>query len=488
MLEFLGKKLPSVESLKRVLENLMLPERDKKPLVVAWYPDYRCNFRCPHCSQSEYTQGENNQYLGRELLDSFKDLEMIREGCSNIYFLGGEPTILKDLMSFLKKCDDLKFDVIGLNTNGFRYRPEILKYVNLLVFSLNSLDPDKMQDMAGFPSGGENIHRIVLSNLKKYALESQNTGTEIVVNTVVTGENLDDVPAIMDLCRELGIKINIAPVIMPNGFPDGKLFGFPGGHKYFELIESLENEPELVSVSLAYLKKIKSFGYFKCVPNTVPGVDPEGKVIVPCPNLGSHKRISMEDNGGLLGAIAEGRNRMEGFDPEKDCVGICHKTCYVEAASISSVFDLINKTRIALALGVEDFDELPFGFRDLEVGGYEAVRDANLFVMEAYPFVDLSHIEKIDKLSTGAIDLLRSYFLIRVMKLQSELNLEPSLLELFAATVVDRLPNRIVEMLEFVEVAVNRPFLPDPTKRRKGDRLYQYAHMLKRELANRSKV
>ncbi|MBI5412379.1 hypothetical protein HZA43_04400 [Candidatus Peregrinibacteria bacterium] len=86
MLEILRKRLPSAGTLTRVIENLFRDEVEKKPLVVAWYPDCRCNLKCPHCSQSGNTRGARNS-APASLAQQYRDLGMIRQDCPNIYFL-----------------------------------------------------------------------------------------------------------------------------------------------------------------------------------------------------------------------------------------------------------------------------------------------------------------------------------------------------------------------------------------------------------------
>ncbi|MBI5412380.1 hypothetical protein HZA43_04405 [Candidatus Peregrinibacteria bacterium] len=101
--------------------------------------------------------------------------------------------------------------------------------------------------MAGVTSGRTDLGATVLDNLRKYALAAQESGVEVVVNSVITADNLADIPAIAALCKSLGIRLNIAPAIMENGLPDQRLSSSLERVEYLRLIESLQGEQGLMA-------------------------------------------------------------------------------------------------------------------------------------------------------------------------------------------------------------------------------------------------
>lgn len=82
-----------------------------------------CNFRCPFCHNSLLVlEPESQPVIGEEeVLSYLKKRQGILEG---VCITGGEPTLQKDLASFIRKLKELGY-LVKLDTNG--YRPQVLK-------------------------------------------------------------------------------------------------------------------------------------------------------------------------------------------------------------------------------------------------------------------------------------------------------------------------------------------------------------------------
>ncbi len=88
-----------------------------------------CNFRCGYCHNSEFVLPEKikqikDSFISEETLFNF--LEKRRGWIEGVVVSGGEPTVMGDLPTFLKKIKDMGF-LVKLDTNG--NKPEILKYL-----------------------------------------------------------------------------------------------------------------------------------------------------------------------------------------------------------------------------------------------------------------------------------------------------------------------------------------------------------------------
>lgn len=337
--------MPSPETVGRVLANLARPEKEKQPLVVAFYLTFGCNARCDFCSQGEYVYGEQKgRYNGDIEVDKqLEVLRTIRRDVPNIYFVGGEPTVYPGFERILQESNDLGFDTIGVNTNGLLFKPEILRLANMLVVSLHSMDPAKIASVYRVaPKRGVQA----LDNIKRYAAE-RDSRMQMTLNCVVTGENINDVYEIAKFCRELGIQLNIAPAILDGGKPDSALVGNPA---YQNLIDYLMSQNDLMAASRAYLKIVRDFEPFACTPHVVPGVHPNGDMVVPCPNLSEgQEMINVLEAGGVNEALRIGRAKFEEkhgiLDTQRRCAEMCHKTCYVEATGVSTVDGLKRMAR-----------------------------------------------------------------------------------------------------------------------------------------------
>ncbi len=82
-----------------------------------------CNFRCPFCHNGDLVLSPDKtpEFSPEEILSYLKKRQNILDG---VCITGGEPTLQKDLASFLVRIKELDL-AVKLDTNG--YRPEILK-------------------------------------------------------------------------------------------------------------------------------------------------------------------------------------------------------------------------------------------------------------------------------------------------------------------------------------------------------------------------
>jgi len=81
-----------------------------------------CNLRCPFCHNSQLLTGETQTLMDR---DAFLDFLKSRQGLlDGVCVSGGEPTLRRELPSFLESIRDLGF-LVKLDTNGTR--PHVVK-------------------------------------------------------------------------------------------------------------------------------------------------------------------------------------------------------------------------------------------------------------------------------------------------------------------------------------------------------------------------
>lgn len=80
-----------------------------------------CNFRCPFChNPGLVTQKAEETYTEEEILRFLKTRQGLLDG---VCITGGEPTLQKDLLSFIRAVRALGY-AVKLDTNG--YRPDVL--------------------------------------------------------------------------------------------------------------------------------------------------------------------------------------------------------------------------------------------------------------------------------------------------------------------------------------------------------------------------
>ena len=74
-----------------------------------------CNFRCPFCHNASLVLGRREENISEDELFAF--LEGRRGKLTGVCVTGGEPTLYKELPTFIKKIKDMGYSV-KLDTNG----------------------------------------------------------------------------------------------------------------------------------------------------------------------------------------------------------------------------------------------------------------------------------------------------------------------------------------------------------------------------------
>lgn len=85
-----------------------------------------CNFRCPFCHNASLVTGDLAALPKMSESEFFSFLEKRQGILEGVCITGGEPTLQKDILSFIKKINALGF-AVKLDTNGAR--PDVLKEI-----------------------------------------------------------------------------------------------------------------------------------------------------------------------------------------------------------------------------------------------------------------------------------------------------------------------------------------------------------------------
>ena len=115
-----------------------------------------CNFLCPFCHNASLVLGERVSSSGtlpeEEFFAFLKKRVGILEG---VCVSGGEPTLAKDILSFLNKIKELGF-LVKLDTNG--YRPDVLRNaVSNGLVDYVAMDIKNSKELYGITVGIENF-------------------------------------------------------------------------------------------------------------------------------------------------------------------------------------------------------------------------------------------------------------------------------------------------------------------------------------------
>lgn len=156
-----------------------------------------CNYRCPFCHNSSLVlqKSNDNKYIKEDEILNF--LKSKKGFIDALTITGGEPTLQKDLVSFIKKVKQENF-LVKLDTNGTNF--EMLKEL----IELNLVDYVAMDVKNSFlnyasTSGVDNFH---LENIKKSISLLKENKVEYEFRTTLVHEFHNDT-AIKDIGKIL---------------------------------------------------------------------------------------------------------------------------------------------------------------------------------------------------------------------------------------------------------------------------------------------
>ncbi len=161
-----------------------------------------CNFRCIYCPpEGETYHTPKTVFLPQkvcEVLDTAKSV-----GMTKVRFSGGEPLLYPQLEQVIQHAVNLGLDV-HMNTNGLlllKHLPWLKKFQGITVkVSLDAYTNNAMQAV----SKVAHIDKVVAGIRQGVA-----AGIVKRLNFVLTRLNVDQVPGVLALCRELDIGLKI---------------------------------------------------------------------------------------------------------------------------------------------------------------------------------------------------------------------------------------------------------------------------------------
>jgi MoaA/NifB/PqqE/SkfB family radical SAM enzyme len=178
-----------------------------KPFYAHFYVTRRCNLACPMCSV--YRQADKNAELNvpeiNRLAENIRDI-----GLGMIVLTGGEPFIREDLGDIVEAFSSRGI-IVRVQTNGILVTAEKLKHcydkgLDFVTVSLDSADELKFDKLCGHAGLWQKA-----VNTIKLSVEMK-PGNFTIVNTVVSRQNIEELPQIVKLVDSLGANSSLVPV------------------------------------------------------------------------------------------------------------------------------------------------------------------------------------------------------------------------------------------------------------------------------------
>jgi len=161
---------------------------------------FQCNNRCRFCVQGNKRETSPNK-SDREVGEILKKKVTTHQG---VVFTGGEPTIRKELIDWIKYAKKLGYKSIQVQTNG-----RLLAYKDfcqaVIKAGANEFSPaihgsnTKIHD---YLTRAEGSFRQTVQGIKNL----RSLGQHIITNTVITRSNYKDLPNIAKLLVKLGVN------------------------------------------------------------------------------------------------------------------------------------------------------------------------------------------------------------------------------------------------------------------------------------------
>ncbi len=278
-----------MNTINKLLYNKYINGNNKwYPILGIYYLTYFCNFRCFYCSSGygePYYTLHNKISRGKDVISILKK---IRQYCDYIVITGGEPLNHPDFKQALTGLNKLNFKNVILTTKGYeldKYLSQISSTVHSLVFSVDTLNPKKADNIYGI---GDGAFRKIFENINNAANYS-NRKFEIVICSVITPDNFDDLYSIYSYTQKNGFVFSACP----------QLFGLKVHNQlekssdyinFYNFLIKEKLKGEKIFGTLLYLKYMRDFRKFTCRPLTLLSVSPTGEVFYPCFENGSKIR------------------------------------------------------------------------------------------------------------------------------------------------------------------------------------------------------
>lgn len=255
------------------------------PLVAVYYLTYACDYRCPYCgdgSRKPYWTLNSPDLPAAAVL---RLLALVRRYCDFLVITGGEPLKHPAVDDVLFGLPDVDFDGVIFTTNGDGmevHLPMIAPAVTHLGISIDTLDHEKADRWHG--DGAGSLARI-LAGLER-AASYPGRRYDIVISSVATPDNLEDLPAVYDFAKAHGFRYSLAPELQGVTM-NPALAGNAAYRKMFDLLIEEKRRGADIQGSPLYLAYMRDQKQFSCRPSAVLALAPNGDVFYPCLEIGN---------------------------------------------------------------------------------------------------------------------------------------------------------------------------------------------------------
>lgn len=297
-----------------------------EPIFALYLITKRCNFRCVYC------YAESNERISRiapqelDLKGTLKLLQIMRQDVENLYFSGGEPLLRNDLVDVLRSCRELDYHILALTTNGLLLpkKPTIVDYLDYLAISLDTLDTKKNDALSGVKAG---TSEKLIGIIKEFATLQQERNFSLLINAVITKDNIPDIYDLMEFCFKHNIGLSVIGQ-MENFKPISYLRESGEYRKLIECIIDYNSKGYPILGMPEFNRTLLLFEDHTCFPTLIPTVYPNGDLLYPCEVL-NERRYNLLEVGSIQEAYKRGQKEV---GAKISCPGECYLPAFITAS------------------------------------------------------------------------------------------------------------------------------------------------------------
>jgi MoaA/NifB/PqqE/SkfB family radical SAM enzyme len=304
----------------RNLGAVALRRQPKRPLLFSYYVTHRCNLNCSYCCDGDGKRFSENPIPELTTEEALRLVSILAASADTLDITGGEPLLRDDLEAILAGAKAARMRTV-LNTKGIGLpeRRELLAATDVLVISLDTLDPGRLAELLGRPP---EVARRVLEALD-FALTHRGR-TALVLSAVATPTNIVDVAEVMRFAERNRIGFHLSPEIVGTRV-NPALRTSPAYRECIDrALAAKALTPSVLGVR-AYLRGIRDFSPFRCRPLLMPVIRPDGRLYYPCLES-KQAAFSILAEGSYSRALARAR-AAAGEIP--NCTSCCHIFCHM---------------------------------------------------------------------------------------------------------------------------------------------------------------
>ena len=306
----------------RNMASMALGQEPSQPLLFSYYVTHRCELNCRYCCDGGGKRFKEDPIPELSTAEVKRLISILRGATDTLDITGGEPMVREDLEEILSFARQKGLRTV-LNTKGIgiEQRPDLMRFTDALVLSLDTLDPRTLSEVIGRPqpTAERIIHALHFAISKR-----RRTGTKLVLSAVATPTNLGEVSKVLHFALGHSIPFQVSPEIVGTIVNPELRDNIHYDNLMAEMMRTKRNHNGILGVPI-YLKRIRDFGPFRCHPLLMPTIRPDGRMYYPC--LESKRaEINLLEVSNYNEALRSARKRSGDLPQCRDC---CHIFCHM---------------------------------------------------------------------------------------------------------------------------------------------------------------